>query len=361
MSINLLISLIGFLQFFVWLSQGSFSDKQDNEKVEVLRRPCEEFQWTLLSDSIFPQWRDGIAVIARGDDLFLIGGWNPRTFAPPFHTTTNEIWKSVDGGRNWTLFSKAAFAPRHTFVCIDSDDGYVYVIGGDQYNSEAERAEVWRSKDLINWQLISDKSPFGNRMLMAGVEYKGHFFVGGGQSLPDFKSGKTDIYVSKDKGVTWQCLADSLKHMGKNLVGTMSVFNDRIYQVSGGWYGDGELSDFKYSQKVYSTTDGIGWIKEHPIPLDGVQYPNTIVFDDKLWCIAGNSVISGSITDAYNKNGVCYMGRDGKWHILAEDANVPKTHASSLIVYNQSLLMLAGNQLNSVYELSKQTVQAERK
>lgn len=353
MSINLLIVLIGFLPFFLGLSERSFVDKRFNEKVEISQRPCEEFQWTLLSDSIFPQWRDGIAAIARGDELFLIGGWNPRAFAPPFHATTNEIWKSGDGGRNWTLFSKAAFAPRHTFVCIDSDDGYVYVIGGDQYNSEAERAEVWRSKDLMNWQLISDKSPFGNRMLMAGVEYKGRFFVGGGQGLPDFKSGKTDIYVSEDKGVTWRCLADSLKHMGKNLVGTMSVFNDRIYQVSGGWYGDGELSDFDYSREVYSTEDGINWSKAQPIPIDGVQYPNTIIFDDKLWLIGGNSVISGSITDAYNKNDVCYMGGDGKWLALAKKANGPKTHASSLVVYYQSLLLLAGNQLNGVYELSK--------
>lgn len=326
--------------------------KKSDAKSSANREKKSPYKWNLLSDNILPQWRDGIATIVRGNDIYLIGGWNPRSFPEPFTYTTNEIWRSRDGGISWSFFAKAGFSPRHTFVCIDAEDGYVYVIGGDQYNNEAERAEIWRSKDLTNWQLVSKNSPFGNRMLMAGVEYKGHFYVGGGQSLPGWNTGLTDFYVSKDKGVTWTLLSRSLTHLGKNIVGTMCVYNNKIYQVSGGWYGDA-LPNFTYTRDVYSTTDGINWSVENQIPMPGVQYANTVVFDNKLWCIAGNSVVSGVISDANNKSDVCYMDKKGQWHKMENLPTDPKTHASSLIVRNNSILMVEGNLLNSVYQLKK--------
>lgn len=327
--------------------------KESNEEAHINSDSLYSYKWKLLADHILPQWRDGIATIVRGNDMYLIAGWNPRSFPEPFTATTNEIWRSRDGGVNWSLFSKAGFTPRHTFICINSEDGYVYVIGGDQYNNEAQRSEIWRSKDLMDWQLVSDSSPFGGRMLMAGVEYKGRFYVGGGQSLPGFSTGLSDLYVSADKGVTWTLLSKSVNHLGKNIVGTMCVFNNKIYQVSGGWYGGDTLSNFTYSQDVYSTADGINWSVEEPIPMPGVQYTNTIVFDNKLWCVAGNSVVSGLASHGYNKSEVCYMDQNGQWHKMVNSATDPKTHASSLAVTNNSMLMIAGNQLNSVYQLKK--------
>jgi N-acetylneuraminic acid mutarotase len=132
----------------------------------------------------------------------------------------------------------------------------------------------------------------------------------------------------------------------------MCVYNNKIYQVSGGWYGDA-LPNFTYTRDVYSTTDGINWSVENLIPMPGVQYANTIVFDNKLWCIAGNSVVSGVISDANNKSDVCYMDKKGQWHKMEHLPTDPKTHASSLIVRNNSILMVEGNQLNSVYQLKK--------
>lgn len=354
MKLCLSFCLLCFFQLFLspqgWLFRGTEGDRPD----AVGSVSGARFQWTLLSDRIFPEWRDGIATIVRGKDLFIIGGWNPNAFDVPFTSTTNEVWRSTDGGKHWAFFAKAAFSPRHTFVCIDAADGYVYVIGGDQYNTESERSEVWRSKNLMAWELMSRQSPFGTRMLMAGVAYQGALFVGGGQEYPDFKRGKTDLFVSYDRGVSWQCLADSLQHLGKNIVGTMNVYNDRIYQVSGGWYGDQTLADFRYSRAVFSTNDGINWVEEAPIPLAGTQYPNTIVFDDKLWFIGGSSIVSATPADAYNKNDACYLGADGVWHVVETVSAGPKTHASSLVVYDQSMLMLGGNHCNAVYKLTKQ-------
>ncbi len=314
----------------------------------------ETFTWKRLSAGILPQWRDGMATVVRDGQLYLIGGWHPGAFKPPYTATTNEIWRSTDNGVSWSLFSHAGFSPRHTFVCIDSPDGYVYVIGGDQYNTPQERAEVWRSEDLMEWQLVSEQSPFGSRMQLAGVEYNGDFYVGGGQRLPDFSTGFTDIYVSRDKGITWTLLADTLAHMGKNVVGTLCVYNDRIYQVSGGWYGDNSLPAFTYSRDVFSTADGVRWRKENPIPVPGVQYPNTVVYGDKLWLVGGSSVTTGLASDYYNKNDACYMDREGNWNKVGPAAAGPKTHASSLLVHGQALLLITGNQLNDVYQLTKE-------
>lgn len=315
--------------------------------------PVPEFTWEVVARDILPQWRDGIATVQRGNDLYLIGGWKPRSFPEPFTATTNEIWRSRDGGISWTFFANAGFTPRHTFVCIDSEDGYVYVIGGDQYNDASQRAEVWRSENMKDWERISGSSPFGDRMLMAGVEYKGDFYVGGGQMLPDFKTGLQDFYISRDKGVTWTRLPGAPAHLGKNIVGTMTVFNGKIYQVSGGWYGGDSLSAFTYSSEVYSTTDGINWLAEKPLPMPGVQYPNTLVFDKKLWCVAGSSVVSGSRATGYNKNDICYMDASGKWTLVKPKAAGPTTHASSLVVRDNALLLVAGNELNGVFRLKK--------
>lgn len=310
-----------------------------------------DFRWQLHSGGILPQWRDGIATVSRGHQLYLIAGWHPGAFSPPFTATTNEIWRSSDNGVTWTFFCHAGFSPRHTFVCIDSPDGYVYVIGGDQYNNPKERSEVWRSTDLAHWELVSQSAPFGNRMQMAGVEYNGDFYIGGGQRLPDFSTGFTDMYVSRDKGMTWTLLGDTLTHMGKNMVGTLCVYNNRIYQVSGGWYGGDQLRAFTYSQAVFSTADGVNWRKENSLPVPGVQYPNTVVYDKKLWLIGGSSVVTGLRADHYNKNTMCFMDPDGTWHVAGDSAADPKTHASSLVVHGKALLMVTGNQLNDVYQL----------
>jgi hypothetical protein len=315
--------------------------------------PTPEYSWEVVAGDILPQWRDGIATVSRGNDLYLIAGWKPRSFPEPFTATTNEIWRSEDRGVTWSFFAKAGFTPRHTFVCIDSTDGYVYVIGGDQYNDFAQRSEVWRSQNLRDWELVNHNSPFGNRMQLAGVEYKGDFYVGGGQALPDFRPGMEDFYISKDKGLTWTLLPGSPKHLGKNVVGTMAVFNDKIYQVSGGWYGGDSLATFTYHQTVFSTTDGINWSKENPLPIPGVQYPNTVVFDNKLWCIGGSSVTTGSRATSFNKNDVCAMDSSGKWTVVTPLKAGPPTHASSLIVSDSNLLLVMGNEVNGVFKLSR--------
>jgi hypothetical protein len=87
--------------------------------------------------------------------------------------------------------------------------------------------------------------------------------------------------------------------------------------------------------------------------MPGVQYPNTVVFDNKLWCIAGSSVVSGSKAYHYNKSDYCYMDLKGEWHVVENSPDNPKTHASSVVISRKSLLMVAGNESNSVYQLVK--------
>lgn len=309
---------------------------QDFAESESYRQP---YQFTQVSVGQFPDWYDGICVSIFEEKLIVFGGWNSGI-------SYDTIYESDDYGLTWTLRGNLPYAV-HTPAYVNSSDGYTYIIGGDYLNNNTERASVYRTKDFLTFELRTTTSPFGDRVLHAAAELNGILYCGGGQfyTLNAADGLFTDIYKSEDGGVTWTLVSNTLTFMGKNISGSLRTFNNRIYLVGGGIY-DNNISNKTFDQEVYSTADGISWYQEEDIPMAGMQYLNTFVWDGRLW-IAGGSI------NALNLNVTAFMDKSGVWHDYLPPGLITPNHAAGTITFRDKAYVILGNNTNEVYSLGR--------
>ncbi|MBC7535107.1 MAG: hypothetical protein H7258_05380 [Ferruginibacter sp.] len=305
------------------------------------------YNFERISIAPISQWYDGVSLANYKDTLILLGGWNAGV-------SFDTVRQSVDGGVTWTFRGLLPF-PVHSPVFIQASDGYGYLIGGDYLSTSAQRAKVYRTSDYRTWTLRTAASPFGTRILHAGVEFKGALMVGGGQNFSASLADGVfnDLYKSTDGGVTWALLSNTLTHMGKNISNTMAVFADQIWQVSGGKYDNLSIGR-SFDRTVYSSPDGINWQRRDSIPYKiGVHYPSLIPWDGKLWLMQGADTTIGS-SAGVNRDSVAYMDRGGSWHKWVTGNPKPAaTHAAAYTVYKDHLVRAFGNTVNEVWTLSR--------
>ena len=298
----------------------------------------QDYEWKRIANVPIGQWHDGIFTAVYKDTIIVMGGWNAGII-------TDSIWHSVDGGVTWSYRGVLPYAV-HTPVFIQASDGYGYLIGADiMTTNTANRGKVYRTSDYRTWTLMTSSSPFSTRVLMAGVEFHGALYVGGGQDTTlNVTTGHfTDMYKSTDGGVNWTLLSNSLTFMGKNVSGTLCVFADKIWQVSGGIYDNTAVAP-TYDKTVYSSDDGTNWkLNTSQITTRGVQYPQTIAWDGKLWLMQGHNVT--------NTDSITYMDRGGVWHNWIATTKPSANHASYFVVYKDSLIRTFGNTTNDVWSL----------
>jgi hypothetical protein len=303
---------------------------------ESLRQP---YAFSGVSSASFPDWYDGIGTAVFEEKMIVFGGWNSAV-------SYDTVYESSDYGVTWTVRGNLPYAV-HTPAYVNASDGYTYIIGGDYLNTNAERSSVYRTKDFLTFELRTSSSPFGDRVLHAAAELNGVLYCGGGQfhTLNAVDGLFTDLYKSEDGGVTWTLVSNTLTFMGKNISGSLRTFNNRIYLVGGGIY-DNIVSNKTFDKEVYSTADGINWFQEEDIPMVGMQYLNTFVWDGKLW-IAGGSV------NALNLNHTAFMDKSGKWHDYLPPILISPNHAAGTLTFRDKAYVILGNNTNIVWVLER--------
>ncbi len=253
--------------------------------------------------------RDGatLCVVNHGKRLLLIGGWDssegehPTWHADGFSTpeakaaetllgralTTNEIWKSDNGGETWEIllehltidpasFPPARFQRVHTPAWTDCDDGYFYLIGGDVL---IPHAEVWRTSrggDGTSWEYMGvidgPEVHWGKRVFSMAGSIGGVLYVMGGQLTEEAESAQNDMYSWYSLGdrtwkpvpprPTWEMWSPRGMVYGMPAVSTTS--GQKLYLVGGGIYhSDPEV----YFDGVYEF-DGVDWIQVRPDTAD---------------------------------------------------------------------------------------------
>jgi hypothetical protein len=142
-------------------------------------------------------------------DLVLTGGQSLLTFY-------NDVWRSADQGRSWEqVCAEAPWAPRaghHSHVI----DGDIYLFGGGQNSfGRILYPELWVSKDKgETWELRCQLPEDMGRAGMQVVHIDGTiYFMGGDHDNPVIQANwpgrRNDVWKSDDKGATWELLGQA--------------------------------------------------------------------------------------------------------------------------------------------------------
>ena len=279
------------------------------------------------------------------DKMWLIGG---RT-ANEAHIA--EVWSSTDG-YNWTEVNpSAAFGARREFVSM-VHDGKMWVLGGDAADVSGGLAnDVWYSSDGANWHEATEAASWHARDYFGGVSFAsgatgsdemwvlGHY-TGDPRGIP----GVEDHHYSTD-GSTWSSV--SVSGLPPSSFFPAITFNNAILIVGGYFYTNSAWSN---SNTIYSSTDGVNWteLSVSGSIWDARRIHTTLVYDDKLWVLAGDS--------GYNRDDYWYSSDGTQWHEAT--ASGSKWEARSVhtsVNYAGRMWMLGGygstgdKQLNDVW------------
>lgn len=295
-------------------------------------------QWRAPALSSGWSGRDGVGLLALGDSLYLLGGWNTAWTAPH---TTNEVWRSTDRGQTWSQLASAPWEGRHSAGWL-VHDGKIWVIGGD-VNSGHYQRDVW-SYNGTTWTLATaNAAPLSQgRVLHQVFSHAGKMWIVGGQTLDEFTSGDIstkpgspyydDVWSSED-GATWTLVSSGNDWAPRGLIAGNAVKDGFMWLVAGGAY-DTESNPRIYKNDVWRSADGEDW---EQVTADGGfpvrQYCSVEVLGEDLVLIGG--------WDGANRNDV-WASKDGAiWREL-KGAPWLARHAAGTTVYRGEILLAGG-------------------
>ena len=277
------------------------------------------------------------------DKMWLIGG---RT-ASENHIA--EVWSSTDG-YNWTEVNpSAAFGARKEFVSM-VHDGKMWVLGGE-IEGNLLANDVWYSSDGATWHEATPAASWHVRDYFGGVAFAsgatgsdemwvlGHY-TGDARGIP----GVEDHHYSTD-GSTWSSV--SVSGLPPSSFFPAITFNNVILIVGGYFYTNSAWSE---SNTIYSSTDGVNWaeLSVSGSIWDARRLHTTLVYDDKLWILAGYS--------GYNRDDYWYSPDGTQWHeAIASGSKWEARKVHTSVNYAGRMWMLGGEgstgdrQLNDVW------------
>ena len=283
------------------------------------------------------------ASVVYQDKMWLIGG---RT-ASEAHIA--EVWSSTDG-YNWTEVNpSAAFGARKEFVSM-VHDGKMWVLGGE-IEGYVLANDVWYSSDGATWHEATPAASWHARDYFGGVAFAsgatgsdemwvlGHY-SGDPRGIP----GVEDHHYSTD-GSTWSSV--SVSGLPPSSFFPAITFNNAILIVGGYFYTNSAWSD---SNTIYSSADGVNWteLSVSGSIWDARRVHSTLVYDDKLWVLAGDS--------GYNRDDYWYSSDGTQWQeVTASGSKWEARSVHTSVNYAGRMWMLGGygstgdKQLNDVW------------
>ena len=134
--------------------------------------------------------------------MYVIGGFGAST-------RLNDVWKSTDSGATWTQVTTSAstkFSARNTHSSVYIPSGAnagMYVIGGRTSGGASGIVnDVWKSTDGgANWTRVTANAAFAVRSLHSSVAFGQAIYVFGGRGASG--THYNDVWKSTDGGATW--------------------------------------------------------------------------------------------------------------------------------------------------------------
>jgi hypothetical protein len=151
--------------------------------------------------------------------------------------------------------------------------------GNIDYGNSPHLSDVWSSEDGINWQLVLERAPWGERRSMQVAVFKNKMWLMGGWG-PEIGT-RNDVWSSED-GINWKIETDSAAwtaREGHQLV----VFQNKMWLSGGVKYTGHQLFN-----DVWYSDDGVNWAKATKNAGWSPRWDfSSAVFNNKLWIIGG--------------------------------------------------------------------------
>jgi hypothetical protein len=331
------------------LATPSFLKAETAKEPSKAASQARAYQWTLVTPNAAFAPRDGAGALAFQSKMWLLGGWNPsnKEFFPT--KCNSEVWSSKDG-KTWTLeLKKAPWEERHTAGYVVYQDK-MWIIGGDPLQGHYQ-PDVWNSSDGKDWRQVTDKTPWGQRALHHTVVYDGKIWVMGGQTVPQFAPAAEEFYNdvwNTTDGVNWTQVSAHAPWAARGMIGGAAVLGGRMWILGGGTYDTPQHPlPRKFYNDVWSSADGVQWQRHtEAAPWHARQYHDVAVFDGCLWVMEGGFFTNAQDAPKFNQNDVWYSADGTTWRELPTTPWAPR-HAASVFVYDGSLWMVAGNNMQS--------------
>ena len=270
--------------------------------------------------------------------LYLLGGWSSEEFR-------HDLWSSRNV-RDWNLLSaRQPWGPRHGAGWVVHRDR-LYVLSGDLYE------DAWSSSDGIEWIQENARAPFGKRYTPNAVSDGDRVFLYAGQNWAPYDGcafqpecsavGLNSVWSTVD-GKNWELRTAGAPWAGRGLVHGGAYFNGRIYVVGGGLKlalpGE-ELADTVAEfTDIWSSADGATWRKE----ADTLGFTPRTHFS-LLATPKGCYVSGGSVGHQANLSNDVYFASDCvRFEPIADPSPMQVRHASSLAYFNGSIVILGGH------------------
>lgn len=304
-------------------------------QVELVQRG----QWRRVPHTSTWAPRDGAGLLQLDGALYLLGGWSGGQ-------VTNEVWKTVDL-ITWEFLGYAPWPARHGAGWLVHDNR-LWVIGGDLYD------DVWSSPDGIRWTQEAAAAAFGPRYTPNAASINGEIVVYAGQDWQAADSceapanctarGLRSVWKSGD-GRQWRLATEQAPWKGRALVHGNAVFDGEIWMIGGGLKASIGGSPFVETiaefTDIWSSADGQTWrLRAETTGFAARTHFSVLATSN------GCYVSDGSVGTQGNVSNELFHAPDCIHFVpIPVPEELPVRHASSLVEFNGSLVLLGGPQV----------------
>ena len=202
---------------------------------------------------------------------------------------SNNVWQTTNG-LDWTALSPhAQFSPRTSRGV--SFNGQLWIVGGATVNSResasADSSEIWRSANGIDWSRVATTGTiFPPRGGHCVVVFQNKLWVIGGWDEVIANGGTetrlNDVWSSSD-GIAWTKHDPAGGVIFEPRVGhEVVVFDDKLWVIAGNLANDVDVGD------VWSSTDGVTWTEvSADVPGLARNSHRVVEFAGKMWLTGG--------------------------------------------------------------------------
>lgn len=317
--------------FYVWNSGSgtlNFNITDSND--------CDSIDWITIipssNNSTGSNDKKLIKVIYNTSELFPAPHFGSISVVGQGNATIENINVSMSIRQKWTNVTEQASFTVRSYHSSEIFNNKLWVIGGGNgsLGFEGYLNDVWCSEDGNTWTEVTSNAAFSQRRSHTSVVFDDKLWVIGGYNRYGSSSIESDIWYSSD-GVSWIEAANNSAASGR-YGHTSVVFDNKIWIIAGNSNND-----------IWNSSDGISWAEV----ADSVAFPkrsfhSTVVFDNKLWVIGGY--------DGYNRlNDVWYSSDGISWVEATNSAAFLPRFGHSSLVFDNKIWTIGGANKNDVW------------